>query len=167
MNQLFVYLYPLPLGPPSHPPHPTHLGHHSTELSSLCYTSRFPLAICFTHGSVFMSNLISQFVPPSPCPPCVHMSVLYCSIPVLQIGSSVPFFKIPRICVNIRYLFFSFWLTSLCMTDSKSNHISKMTQFCFFLWLSNIPLYIYVPHLLYPFIYHWTFRLSPCSGYCK
>ena len=31
--------------------------------------SRFPLAIYFTHGSGFMSNLIFQFVPPSPSPP--------------------------------------------------------------------------------------------------
>ena len=32
--------------------------------------SRFPLAVYFTHGSVFMSNLISQFIPSSP-PPAV------------------------------------------------------------------------------------------------
>ena len=28
------------------------------------------------------------------------------------------------------------------MTDSKSIHLTKIIQFCFFLWLSNIPLYI-------------------------
>ena len=27
--------------------------------------------------------------------------------------------------------------------------------------------YMYAPHLLYPFICHWTFRLFPCPGYCK
>ena len=26
---------------------------------------------------------------------------------------------------------------------------------------------IYVPHLLYPFLSQWTFRLLPCLGYCK
>ena len=26
---------------------------------------------------------------------------------------------------------------------------------------------IYVPHLLYPFVCQWTFRLFPCLGYCK
>ena len=26
---------------------------------------------------------------------------------------------------------------------------------------------IYVPHLLYPFLYQWTLRLLPCLGYCK
>ena len=35
--------------------------------------SSFPLAICFTHGSVYMSVLLSQFIPPSPFPyPCIH-----------------------------------------------------------------------------------------------
>ena len=40
----------------------------------------------------------------------VHMFLLYIcvSISALQTGSSVPFFQVPHICVNIRYLFFSF-----------------------------------------------------------
>ena len=126
VNQLYVYLYPLPLGPPSPPtPFPPIqvITEHRAELPVLY--GRFPLAIYFTHGSVFMSNLISQFIPPSP-QPHVHMCILYVcvSIPALQIGSSVPFFQIPHICLNIRCLCFSFWLTSLCMTDSRSIHIS-------------------------------------------
>ena len=41
---------------------------------------------------------------------CVHKSILYIcvSIPVLQISLSVPFFKIPYICVNIWSFFFFF-----------------------------------------------------------
>ena len=27
--------------------------------------------------------------------------------------------------------------------------------------------YIYIPQLLYPFIFQWTFRVLPCLGYCK
>ena len=46
-----------------------------TELRSLLLYSSFPLAICFTHGSVYMSMLLSQFAPPSPFPCCVHQSV--------------------------------------------------------------------------------------------
>ena len=40
----------------------------------------------------------------------VHTFVLYIcvSTSALQTGSSVPFFQVPHICVNIRYLFFSF-----------------------------------------------------------
>ena len=41
-------------------PHPTHLGCHRAPSWPPCAIySRFPLAICFTHGSVFMSHLIS------------------------------------------------------------------------------------------------------------
>ena len=47
----------------------------------------------------------------------------------------------------------------------------------FLMWCIYIYIYIYVyiyththththtPHLLYPFIYQWTFRLLPCLGY--
>ena len=28
VNQPYVYMYPLPLGPPSQPSYPTHMGHH-------------------------------------------------------------------------------------------------------------------------------------------
>ena len=67
VNQLYVYIYPLPLEPPSPPIPPRQvITEHRAELPVLY--SRFPLAICFTHGSVCMSVLISQFVPPSPSP---------------------------------------------------------------------------------------------------
>ena len=44
---------------------------------------------------------------------CCGKSILYLciSIPALQLGSSVPFFWIPHVCVNTQYLFFFFWLT--------------------------------------------------------
>ena len=56
-------------------------------------TKQFPTSR-FTHGSVCMSVLLSQFIPSSPSPHCVHKSVLYVCVsnPSLQIGSSVPFF---------------------------------------------------------------------------
>ena len=68
----------------------------SSELNFLCY-SRFPLAVYFTHGTVYMPTPVSQFVPTSPAalvPVNVHISILYVcvSIPALQIGSFVPFF---------------------------------------------------------------------------
>ena len=62
MNHLYVYVYPFPLGFPSPPPSHPSRSSQSIKLSSLCSLyRRFPLAIYFTHGSVFMSNLISQF----------------------------------------------------------------------------------------------------------
>ena len=59
--------------PPTMPPSSPSRSSQSTELSSLCYLSRSPLAIYFTHGSIFLSNLVSQFIqhsllPVSTCP---------------------------------------------------------------------------------------------------
>ena len=56
MNQLHVYIYPLPLGPPSHFHHPTPLGNHSTEMSSLCSTNTME------YYSVIKKNKIGSFV---------------------------------------------------------------------------------------------------------
>ena len=64
---MYIYIYPLPLGPPSpHIPPIQVITEHQAELPVLY--SRFPLTICFTHGSVYMSILISQFVTPSSSP---------------------------------------------------------------------------------------------------
>ena len=56
----------------------------------------------------------------------------------------------------------SFWLhtrLSSCIHVVANSIIS-------FLWLSIFPC-LYVPHLLNPFIYQWTFRLFPCLSYCE
>ena len=101
VNQLYIYIYPLPLGPPSHPgiPFIQVITEHRAELPVLC--SRLPLAIYFTYGSVYMSVLISQFIPPSPSPSVSTRLCICISIPAQQICSSVPFFQILHICVNI------------------------------------------------------------------
>ena len=54
----------------------------------------------------------------------MYKFVLYISdsISALQICSSVLFLCIPHVNDIIWYLFFSFWLTSLCMTISRSIH---------------------------------------------
>ena len=75
VNQLYVYIYPhipsllrLPLTLPIPPLQM--VTKHQADLPVLC--SCFPLAIYFTFGSVYMSMLLSHFVPaypsPSPCP---------------------------------------------------------------------------------------------------
>ena len=58
-----------------HPPHLTPLGHHWTEL--LVLYSSFPLAVHFTHGSICMSVLLSQFVPPSLSHPVYTVQFLH------------------------------------------------------------------------------------------
>ena len=92
-----IYICPLPFEPRSYPtpipptiPRISVTTECSAELPRL-YSS-FPLASCFTHGSVYMSVLLSQFVPFSPSP---SMSTspfpTSVSIPALLIGLSVPF----------------------------------------------------------------------------
>ena len=121
-NQLYIYIYvPLPLMVlPSTPLscHPSR-SPESTKLSSLYI--RFLLAVYFTHGSVYMSIPIFQFIPPS----CPHMCSLCLHLYSCSANRFIcTIFQIPHIWVNIKYLFFSFWLTSLCMTDPRSIHVS-------------------------------------------
>ena len=124
INQLYVFIQLLPPGPPSH--------HHPPPLLPLWVItepraglpmlhSSFPLATYFTHGGVYMSVLTFQFVPrhpllPHPPGPHVHSLHLY-SCPGNRLICTN--FQIPQTCVNIN-LFLSFWLTSLCMVDSRS-----------------------------------------------
>ena len=82
VNQLYAYICPLPLGTPSHPLIPAVLvtTEHQAELPLLY--SRFPLAVCFTCGSVCLwlrtaalSNEICSIVKTSGIThSCVHCS---------------------------------------------------------------------------------------------
>ena len=109
--------------PPTHPHStPWVITEHLTELT-VPY-SHFPLALHSARGCVYVSVLLSQCVlhscPPSPCshvhPVCLHLC------PCLVNRFICTIFYILHICINIWYLFF--WLTSLCMTDFRSIHIT-------------------------------------------
>ena len=56
MNQLHVSIYPLLLGPPSQFHHPTPLGNHGTEMSSLYHTNTME------YYSAIKKNEIGSFV---------------------------------------------------------------------------------------------------------
>ena len=87
VNQLYIYIYPhissLLRLPPTLPIPPLQVvTKHQADLPVLC--GRFPLAICFTFGSVYMSMPLSHFVPAYPSPslcPQIHSLCLR-----LQIG---------------------------------------------------------------------------------
>ena len=93
----YTYTY-IPIPPPSCVSLPPSLSHpsrwsQSTELSwSPCATQQLTTSY-FTFGSVYMSVLLSHYVPVSHSPR-VLKSVLYICvfIPALSLGSSVPFF---------------------------------------------------------------------------
>ena len=143
MNQLYIYIYPhissLLHLPPSHPPYPTPLGGHKAPSWSPLLCGCFPLAIYFTFGSVYMSMPLSHFVPAYPCPspyPQVHSLVGLCLYSCLAPRSFVTFFFFLDSIymyygIQIQYLFFSFWLTSLCMTDSRSIHLTTNNSISF------------------------------------
>ena len=99
----------LPLPTPSY----TSRLSQSTEFELPVSQSRFPLAIsfyiwlciCFSVTISIHHTFSSQCIFPTPA-----MATSLCiSTAALQIGSSVPSFQIPYLCVNIWYLLF--WLT--------------------------------------------------------
>ena len=98
-------------------PHPTPLGHHRESDWVPCVIWQPPTNYLFYTWQCIYVNSTFSIHPTLSFPHCVHKAIHYIcnSIPSLQIVSSVPFFQILYICINIWYLFFSFWLTSLYM----------------------------------------------------
>ena len=96
--------------------------------------------ICFTHGNVYVSLLLSQFAPPSPS------STGSASLFSVSVSPLLPckwvhqhhFFWIPYMCVNIQYWFFSFWFTSLYITGSRFSPLPKTDSNSFLLGNSAI-----------------------------
>ena len=149
VNQLYIYIYPHTSSllhlPPTLPIPPLQVDtKHRADLHVL--SGFFPLAIYFTFGSVYMSMPLSHFIPDYPSPHCVLKSILYiCDfIPVLPLGSSEPFVLLflDSIYVCQHTVFVFLFLTSLCMTVSMSIHLTTNNSISF-LFMANIPLYIY------------------------
>ena len=132
--------------PPTFPIPPLYVvTDHRADLPVLC--SCFPLAIYFTFGSVYMSMPLSHFVPayPSPSPyPQVHSLVGLHHYSCLAPRFFKTFFLFRfhiyllayGICFSLSDLLNSVWQTAGPSTSLQ------ITQFRFFLWLSNIPSYI-------------------------
>ena len=62
---MYTYIFSLSSLPPSNP-HPTPLDPHRAPSWAPCANSSIPLAIHFTHASVYMAMLFSLFIPSSP-----------------------------------------------------------------------------------------------------
>ena len=113
MNQPWI-ICPLPLEALSYlPPHPTPLRCHWFELPESY--SKFPLSIYFIFGNVYVFMVVFQFIHsllpplfPQVCFLCLHLRCCHAN----KFMSTI--FLDPTciidICVNIRYLSFSFWL---------------------------------------------------------
>ena len=139
MNQLFIYIHPLPLGDPSRPIHPTPLGHHRALSWAPCVIEQLPTSYLFYTRYCIYARAIFQSVSPSPSPLCLHIHFLHLrlySCPENRFICTIFLYSI-----HIWYLFFSFWFTSLYMTDFGSIQVST-ANYIPFLWLSNAPLCI-------------------------
>ena len=104
VNQLYVNIYPhmpsLLSLPPTFPIPPRQVvTKHRADLPVLC--GRFPLAICFTFGSVHMSMPLSHFIPvfpsPFPCPKVHSLHLHLYSCPAPRIIRTIFFFFLDSI----------------------------------------------------------------------
>ena len=81
VNQPYVCIYHLPLDAPSQPiPLPLPLGHHRAPSWVPCAVQGLATSY-FTQGSVHVSVLPPQFVPPSPSPLCPQVHSLHLASP--------------------------------------------------------------------------------------
>ena len=142
----FVSLPPTP--PQSYPSRSS----QSTELSSLVYWN-CPLAIYFTHGSVYTSVLLFQFVPPSRRSTVPSLGLALCSCPAGRLISTIFLDSICMcniwFCFSLSDLLHSVWCS---LGPSTSLQMAQFNRWVIFHCT-------YVPYLLYPFLYQWTLRL--------
>ena len=119
----------------------------------------------------------SQFIPPH-CPPpifpfdnpkfvvWVYFRFEYKFITFNNNNSNVSLFF--NAAYTWYHLMFDFlWLISLSVIISRSIHVAADGIISFSLMAEYLPLCIYVPNLLFPFICPQTCRLLPCLDYCK
>ena len=121
--------------------------------------SRLLSVIHFIHITVFMSIRISQFITPPPphptphtphtphhFPPLVSVRLFSTSVSLFLPCKLVHLYHFSRFHIHALIYYICFSLTDLLHSVWQSLDPStslQMTQFHSFLWLSNIPLYIY------------------------
>ena len=151
----YMHTY-IPISPPSFISLPPSLSHpsrwsQSSKLISLCYAAASHL-LSILHLVVYICQCYSLTSSQLTLPlPYVLKSILYVCvfIPVLPLGSSEPFFFRYHIYVSIWYLFFSFWLTSLCMTDSRSIHLTINNSISVFFLMAEQYSIVYMCHIFF------------------
>ena len=133
VKQLYVYIYPYIPSPSPSLSHPSRWS-QSTQLISLCYAAashqlsvlNLVVYICQCH--TLTSSQLNN--PPSN----VLKSILYVCVFILVLpqGSSQTFFFLHSIYMCWNTVFVYLFLTSLCMTDSRSIHLTTNNSIFFF-----------------------------------
>ena len=96
-----------------------------------------------------MSILISQFIPrPFPTLSGLHVCSLHLHLYSCPANKFICTSFLDSTHVNIWYLFFSFWLPPLCMTDSRSIHISANDPISF-LFIAEKYSIVYMYHIFF------------------
>ena len=131
INHKYIYIFP-PSWASFPPHHPTPLGHYKAPGWAPCVIQQLPLASYFTPGNVYISQLLSQFIPLSPSP-AMSTSPFSTSASLFVPCTQVHQYHFSRfhICALIYDIcFFSFWLTFLCKTDSRFAPLSLCMCVC-------------------------------------
>ena len=124
--------------PSSHPSRPSEC---QTGLPVL-YSNFLP-TIHFTHGSVCIPMLLSPFIPLPPSPSVSTTHPLHLCLHFFPAKRFIKTIFLDSICL-CQYIYFSLSdLLHSYVTGSRFIHITRTDSNSFFLWLSNIPWYIY------------------------
>ena len=129
VSQLYVYIYPhipsLLCLPPTLPIPPLQVvTKHRADLPVLC--GCFPLAMCFTFGSVYMSMPLSHFIPdytsPSPCPQVHSLCLRLYSCPAPRFFRTIFFYFLDSIYMCQHTVFVFLFLTYFTLYDRLQVH---------------------------------------------
>ena len=115
--------------------------------------------------------MVCALTPPVLCPPPPQLLITglfcVCGSTFLVMLTSLLYFLDSTDKWHHTVFDFSVWLFSLSTMPSKSFHMVAKSKIFFFLLLSSILFYMYMPYLLYPFIFWWTVRLHTYLDKCK
>ena len=148
------------------PPHTIPLGHPSAPAPNIQYHASNLDWQFISYMILYMFQCHSPKsshpcpLPQSPKDFSIHLSLLLSRIQ----GYHYHLSKFHIYALVYCILYFSFWLTSLCIVSSSFIHLIRADSYVFFFNGWVILHCVYVPQLSYPFICWWTSRLPPCPG---
>lgn len=120
------------------------LGQSQSSGLGPCATS-FQFGLCGSWG-VRQGHFLSV----ASLPPCPQAHLYICvSIPSLQTGPSVPFSRFQTHPLTRKYLFSSFWLTSICLLGPRLTHSLQVAQMRSS-WMAEKCFTVRPPRLLHP-----------------
>ena len=127
------------------PSHPTPLNYHRVlSLNSLHHTVNFYWLSNFTNCNVYVSMLLSQFVPPTSSPAVTRSLISIFESPLLP-SKQVSKYRLSRFHVYVLICNICLSLSDLCHSVKQtpgSSILLELSQMFSFLWLNNIPLCI-------------------------